>query len=105
MVGNNVKTIVKSYGNILKKNNFTYSKIYLFGSYAKGKADKNSDIDVAVVAEGSGVSGWLKKMKLWQLARRIDTRIEPILLSSKEFSKNKASQMAVEVKKTGKRIV
>lgn len=104
MSGDNIKEIIKDYARVLKRNNFLYSKIYLFGSYAKKKAGKNSDIDVAVVIS-SGATSWFKKMKLWRLARQVDTRIEPILLNSSEFIKGNISQMAYEVKRTGKRIM
>lgn len=100
-----VSTIVKKYGNVLKRNNFSYSKIYLFGSYAKGKARADSDIDVAVVISGNVMTNWLKKIKLWQLARQVDTRIEPILINNCEFNRGRVSQMAHEVKTSGRVVI
>lgn len=56
--------------------------VYLFGSYSKGYARDDSDIDVAVVV--SEVQGdFLKESaKLWRLTLGINTRIEPILIES-----------------------
>ena len=56
------------------------SAIVLFGSYAKGESNDESDIDVAVVF--NGFSGdWLKiSSLLWRLRRDISYDIEPHLL-------------------------
>lgn len=57
--------------------------IILFGSWAKGKAGKSSDIDIAVVVEK--VTGdYLKtSSELYNIVRRVDKKIEPVLLSIK----------------------
>jgi len=39
---------VKQYSDLVRQN-FRVKKIILYGSYAKGSAKKDSDIDVAVV--------------------------------------------------------
>ena len=33
--------------------------VYLFGSYARGEATENSDVDILVDIEGSTVKGWI----------------------------------------------
>lgn len=33
--------------------------VYIFGSYARGEADDNSDVDVLFKREGSKIRGWL----------------------------------------------
>lgn len=33
--------------------------VYIFGSYARGEADDNSDVDVLIKREGSKIQGWL----------------------------------------------
>ena len=60
------------------------SAIVLYGSYAKGNAHEDSDIDVAVIF--NGFSGdWLKtSTRLWRLTEDISFDIEPILLDSTE---------------------
>lgn len=42
---------------IAKKYNI--STVYIFGSYARGEADEDSDIDVLIKREGSKIRGWL----------------------------------------------
>jgi len=100
------KLIVKKYGILLKKSDFIFSEIYLFGSYATGKATKNSDIDVAVVTSGKRDKKYLKqKMRLWEIAVEVDSRLEPVLLSKDDFKKNSVSILADEIKKEGVKIV
>lgn len=100
------KLIVKRYASLLKKSDFVFAEIYMFGSYATGTATKNSDIDVAVVTKGKRDKKYLKqKMQLWEMAVEVDSRLEPILLSKDDFKKNSASILAEEIKKEGVKIV
>ena len=41
--------IIEEYLAVLKNNGFEISDAYLFGSYAKNKANSDSDIDIAVI--------------------------------------------------------
>lgn len=72
--------------------------IILFGSYAKGLATSDSDIDIAIICDTVD-EGYLEKSQhLFKLRRGIDSRIEPVLL---ELS-NDTSGFCTEVLKTGK---
>ena len=88
---------------MLKKNRFAFTQIWLFGSYAKGKAGKYSDIDIAVVAGKlpRGRSYLDKKMRLLELTLQTDSRIEPILLEEIDLKEKSSSIMGYEVKKHG----
>lgn len=99
------KKVVKKYADVLKKNRVYFSKIYLFGSHALGKGKRSSDIDVALIVNNiKSKRDYLnKKMKLWEIASQVDTRIEPILLEKKDFGKDPTT-MAHEVKTKGIRI-
>jgi predicted nucleotidyltransferase len=56
------------------------SAVLLYGSYAKGTARSDSDIDIAVVFDGF-LGDWLDtSSRLWRLRRDISDDIEPILL-------------------------
>lgn len=72
---------VEQYAQAVAKE-FEPQAILLYGSYAKGNARDDSDIDVAVVFDGYN-GEWLKdSAKLWKLTRDISDDIEPILLDS-----------------------
>ena len=54
--------------------------IIMYGSYAKGTATFESDIDIAVIFDDYQ-GNWLKDSALlWKLTRCVNTSIEPILL-------------------------
>lgn len=54
--------------------------IILYGSYAKGDAHADSDIDIAVIFDKFEGDYWSTVKKLHELTINIDTRIEPVLL-------------------------
>jgi predicted nucleotidyltransferase len=87
---------VKQYAEIVRQN-FDVKKIILFGSYARDAAQKDSDIDVAVVLERVDDDFLLLEAKLFRLRREIDVRIEPVLLEES----NDKSGFLEEVLKTG----
>jgi hypothetical protein len=61
----------------------------IFGSYAKGKPDPWSDIDVLVVApifDGSFSRDTIDR--LWRVAARTDSRIEPIPCGQRQWDED-----------------
>jgi len=100
---NKAKKIVERYVQALEANAIPFSRVYLFGSYAYGKAREGSDIDVAVVVEklNKGETKIEKQMSLWKIAPQIDLRIEPIVLEEQDFKKGESSIMAHQVEKYG----
>ena len=59
---------------------FDTSKVYLFGSYSKGTANKESDIDVAIVIPELKGDWFTIVPKLWFATRSVSTLIEPVLI-------------------------
>lgn len=72
--------------------------IVLYGSYAKGIAHEDSDIDIAVICYSIGDDFLEKSHQLFKLRRGIDSRIEPVLLEKE----NDKSGFCEEILKTGK---
>jgi len=68
----------------LVKDTFDLKKIILFGSYAKGNHENDSDIDVAIVFPSYG-NRLVRQVELMKLTRQIDTRIEPHPFREDEF--------------------
>ncbi|MBR0274275.1 MAG: nucleotidyltransferase domain-containing protein [Bacteroidaceae bacterium] len=75
---------------------FDSARVYLYGSYSKGTAHPESDIDVAVIVpELQG--DWLKlSTRLWVIAPKINYLIEPVLMEE-----NEPSPLYDDVMKTG----
>ena len=60
--------------------------IILFGSYAKGTENEDSDIDIAIIS--SDFSDIIEDgAKLIGLTWKIDTRIEPHLITTEDYQK------------------
>jgi predicted nucleotidyltransferase len=97
-----INEIALRYACLLKEHIGLHS-LYVYGSYASGKFTADSDIDIAVVADG--FSGDLVEdiFKLMKIRRNVDNRIEPHPFSIEEF--NEDDPMAKEVIRTGIRIV
>ncbi len=97
------KKVIAKYAKKLREGNYSFSAIYLFGSYAKGKPTKWSDIDVAIVSKEME-KNWNKgRLKLWEIKDKVDDRIEPHGFSPADF-RNEWDPMVYEIKKTGIRI-
>jgi predicted nucleotidyltransferase len=54
--------------------------LILFGSYAKGTAHEDSDLDVAIVVDELTGDYFSTRPLLWKIRRQIDDRIEPIII-------------------------
>lgn len=63
---------------------FAVKMVILYGSYAKGTAVKHSDIDVAVVVSKIDGDFLEQQARLYKIRRKVDIRIEPILLEDGE---------------------
>ena len=78
--------IVKKYKQVIAPLFDGKAKVYLYGSYSKGNPNPWSDIDVAVIIptlEGD----WLKlTMALNRNVRKVNLRIEPILMMEDQWS-------------------
>lgn len=70
---------LKKYSQELSKQ-LKFKKLLLYGSYARGTATKDSDIDIAVIVDKFPGDFLTVTPKLWKLAFEIDSRIEPIIL-------------------------
>jgi predicted nucleotidyltransferase len=55
-------------------------QIIVYGSYARGTATENSDIDIAVVCDNLSGDYLENATGLFKLRRDIDLRIEPVLI-------------------------
>ncbi|MBB5346770.1 nucleotidyltransferase domain-containing protein [Desulfoprunum benzoelyticum] len=70
---------LRRYKQLLRKQ-IKFDQLVLFGSYAKGTAHADSDMDVAVIVDELKADYFVTRPLLWKIRREIDDRIEPILL-------------------------
>ena len=80
---------------------FHFTRLILFGSYAKGNYNNDSDIDIAVVFED--YSNLIDmQLELMRLRRKIDSRIEPHPFRENEFELS--NPIVSEIMKYGQEI-
>lgn len=76
-----VITLARQYASIVA-DELRPDAIVLYGSYAKGNASNESDIDIAVIFHGF-TGDWLRVYtRLSSLRRSVSSLIEPVLLDS-----------------------
>ena len=73
--------------------------LYLYGSYSKGNATEDSDIDIAVVVDCLCDNYFEDTPLLWKLRRKVSNLIEPVLLTE-----DLNNPLYVDILKTGIRI-
>lgn len=96
----NIDTTIAKYLKLIKAKYSNIEKVYLFGSYAKGKSTDDSDIDIALVFTNLDDSKRFDiQVQLMMLAAQIDSRIEPHPISHNDF--NSENPFVAEIKKTG----
>ncbi len=77
--------VAVKYAIFIRKINPSIKKIYLFGSYAKGTANDNSDIDLAIIFDNLS-DAFDMQVELMKMRRKFDTRIEPHPFNESDFN-------------------
>ena len=100
MVDTAIIDSVKNYLNALAEAGLPTSFAVIFGSYATGTATPLSDIDLLVVLpQCDEIIPREIVNKLWRVAARTDSRIEPIACSETHW-KNDVSSAIIEIART-----
>ena len=78
---------VREYKQVIRSRYHAEPKVYMYGSYAKGYANPDSDIDVAVIVPEPEITDhWEQWADLWGDVRKVSVLIEPVLLGNDEDS-------------------
>ena len=101
MVDPKVRDIILRFIEALNKKGIHVERALLFGSYASGNARAGSDLDVAIVSPDFGKDRFEEGKMLFQVAWRIDPRIEPIPISSKSFENDTWVPLIYEIRQKG----
>lgn len=94
----------KKFVDTLAKRGTQIDSAYIFGSYAKGIATTDSDIDICIISPNFSGDLVKERMNLESISRQIDEKIEPHPMSSLDFAE-KYNQLAHEIKTTGVQIL
>ena len=92
--------LARSLKKELLKQGIPVRQLFLYGSVAKGKTHKWSDVDIAVICDPFGSSRLEENLACSTARWDIDLRIETVCLHPEDL-KNGLSTLAHEVKKYG----
>lgn len=95
------RRVSKNYLNKVRENNISFEEAWLFGSYAKGTAHDESDIDIAIVLENM-FNSFDTEVKLMTLREGDEIYIEPHTVDKEDF--HRGSPLASQILKEGERI-
>lgn len=98
-INSGIMEIVQKYvEKVCKK--YKIKTIILFGSYAKGTENEDSDIDIAIITDDIKKDRFDEEINLMKLRWDIDLRIEPHIISVADYENNE-NPFVIEVKNTG----
>lgn len=96
-----IMEIIQNYLKLLGNEGILIDKAFLYGSYSTNSETENSDIDLLIVSKEFDASDDLLIGKIWYLANKINSKIEPYIVSSKRFNSDESSPLIQLVKQEG----
>lgn len=76
---------VKRYIEELKKNGIPVQKVLLFGSWIRGSAKEESDVDIALISPVFSGDRFQDRRRIVPLRRMINNNIEPLPFTPQDF--------------------
>ncbi len=101
MATNEVIELLKKYISLLNAEGILVNRDFLFGSYANDTASETSDVDVMIVPTNYDETDDATVGKIWSLTRKINTKIEPLVVELKKFKAGNASPLVNMIKTSG----
>jgi len=96
-----LKRKLKSFIELIDKD-FHLEAVVLFGSYAGDNPRDYSDVDVAVFSPDFGNNPLDEMTRLCKIRRKIDTDIEPLPFSAREFYEHTKADFVNEILEHGR---
>ncbi len=78
--------LVRQYKSVIRPRFDKEPRVMMFGSYSKGNANPDSDIDVAVIVPTYGDQKFEISRKLWHDVDQVSFLIEPVLMADDRWS-------------------
>jgi predicted nucleotidyltransferase len=98
-----VQRIISQYLALLKEHGFHIQDAILFGSYARGSAGQESDIDLALVSNEFEGIRFIDKNKIRQLTISTSLDLEVLPFNPKDFTPS--DPLVREILDTGIRVI
>lgn len=104
MVKKEIIEKVKEFVKELKRHKIRVKKVIIYGSRVSGRARTHSDIDVAIISPDFGKDSFKEGALLFEIASKIDPRIEPVPVSLKSYVNDTWIPLIYEIRKSGKEL-
>ena len=101
MAKKEIITLIRKFLKRLLQEGIPVEKAFLFGSFARGEENEESDIDVMLVSDVFDRNDDQVVGKTWRISRSINTRIEPYTVGKKRFLSDEFSPLLQVAKKEG----
>ena len=106
MVDQSITTTTRDYLRALQRQGIAIRFGVIFGSWARGAAQRWSDIDLVVVSpQFDNMTSRQYVDLLWCQAARVDSRIEPIACGERQWEEDDSSVVLDIARREGERIV
>jgi uncharacterized protein len=101
LVDQEIRNVIVKFVDLLAAKGIRVKKAILYGSHASGRANSDSDLDVAIISPDFGKDRYEERKTLLQAAWRVDPRIEPIPLSLKSYEHDTWIPLIHEIRQKG----
>jgi predicted nucleotidyltransferase len=85
MVDQEIRAIILKFITLLTQQGITVEKAILYGSFVSGDTHSGSDLDLAIISPDFGKDRYEEGKRLFQMAWRVDPRLEPVPISSNSY--------------------
>lgn len=92
MAKRQIEVSIKKYLDVLRSKNIRVKKAILYGSFAAGNGDKDSDIDLAIVSPDLGQDRFNESVMLKKLTFDVNLDISPRPYSLEQYQKTKQGE-------------
>ena len=93
--------IIEKFVKRLRQEGISVDRAILYGSYAAERAQRDSDIDVAIVSRNFGKDRVEEGMTLYRIAGKVDTRLEPVAISVEAYENDTWLPLIYEIRTKG----
>jgi len=101
MATREIRKIVKKFTLALKREKFPSFRVMVFGSYARGEAGKDSDIDICLISKEFKRNRERYRRKATIIAYGIDPRIQVIAVDPSLIKSDHLSPLYSQIRKEG----
>ena len=108
MVEPPIAEMIQNYLAAVRRSGIRVSQAVLFGSYARGDARPDSDVDTLRVVIAPEFDGPYDKSRidlLWALRAQTDSRIEPIAVGERQWREDDANAIIEIARREGQAIL